>query len=136
MKKLLPLSEFVHFLNCMTTTELLNEFPNSFHLITPNDSVQQNVEKLLANDGILWRFVKEYNQFLMKKITLDMIEGDNKIFGESPKVVSDEGTFDYFINDKVLVSFKDNVIVPDLCNIERIGDLCAYNVEIIKYPCK
>ena len=56
------LSEFIHHLNSMTTPELIKAFPNTFHLPLAGDSLQSTVTKMLANDAILWRLVKEYNK--------------------------------------------------------------------------
>lgn len=56
------LSQFVHWLNSMTTTELINAFPNTFHLPLAGDGKQSTVTKILANDAILWKLVKEYNK--------------------------------------------------------------------------
>jgi len=60
------LSEYVSWLNSMTTTELLKEFPGEFHLLDAGESPAGCVTKILANDAILWRKVKEYNQKFLK----------------------------------------------------------------------
>jgi len=57
--KAMSLREFVFFLNSLTTTELIRQFPHRFHLLSGSDSVQESSTKLLANDAILWDMVKD-----------------------------------------------------------------------------
>jgi len=64
-KEDMTLSEFVCYLNSLTTTELILAFPNTFHYLAPSDP--KIVEKILGNDAILWRLVKEFNQEKLKQ---------------------------------------------------------------------
>lgn len=65
-KKKRTLSEFVSWLNSMTTTELIKEFPGQFHDLRVGDSQSSTVTRILANDAILWQMVKEYNKKLLR----------------------------------------------------------------------
>lgn len=56
------LSEYVSWLNSMTTTELIKEFPGRFYILSGFDTEDGIVKKMIANDAILWQLVKEYNQ--------------------------------------------------------------------------
>ena len=55
----MTLREFVFFLNSMTTTELIHQFPYRFHLLSATDSREQSVNKLIYNEAILWDMVKD-----------------------------------------------------------------------------
>jgi hypothetical protein len=55
----MTLREFVFFLNSMTTTELIRQFPGRFHLLSARESIQESSMNLLANDAILWDMVKD-----------------------------------------------------------------------------
>lgn len=55
----MTLREFVLFLNSLTTTELIHQFPHRFHLLNARDSVEQSANKMVANDAILWDMVKD-----------------------------------------------------------------------------
>lgn len=57
--KAMTLREFVFFLNSLTTTELIRQFPFRFHLLSGSDTVEQSANKLVANDAILWDMVKD-----------------------------------------------------------------------------
>lgn len=52
--------DFVLWLNSMTTAELVQEFPNTFHYLNASDGVEGTANKMIANDAILWRLVKEH----------------------------------------------------------------------------
>ena len=65
VEKLEELSNFISKLNSLTTTELINEFPNTFHYPTPQKDVE-SVNQFLANDAILWRMVKDKNKETLK----------------------------------------------------------------------
>lgn len=69
------LSEYVSWLNSMTTPELIKEFPGQFHTLNAKESSAECVKKMLANDAILWRMVKEYNQ---KLISTEPVNSNNK----------------------------------------------------------
>jgi hypothetical protein len=75
IEKLKPLNEFVFWLNSMTTTELIKEFPTRFHLLDARDSVTESVNKYLANDAILWNLVKEHAK---KLSALESQEGEEQ----------------------------------------------------------
>ena len=64
--ELIELLEFILGLNARTSSELQRDFPKTFNEILSNDSQDETVKKLLANDGILWRMVKEKTQQLLK----------------------------------------------------------------------
>lgn len=55
----MTLREFVFFLNSLTTTELIHQFPHRFHLLNASDSIEQSANKMVANDAILWDMVKD-----------------------------------------------------------------------------
>jgi hypothetical protein len=57
--KAMTLREFVFFLNSLTTTELIRQFPHRFHLLSASDSVEKSANKMVANDAILWDMVKD-----------------------------------------------------------------------------
>lgn len=80
MNKLISLSQFVFWLNSMTTTELIMRFPNTFHLPLAGDAQDSTVIKMISNDAILWRLVKQYAQFLERELKIEMFEGKDKIF--------------------------------------------------------
>lgn len=69
------LSEYVSWLNSMTTPELIKEFPGQFHTLNAKESSAECVKKMLANDAILWRMVKEYNQ---KLLSTEPVNSNNK----------------------------------------------------------
>ena len=61
------LSAFVSHLNSLTTKELYEEYPDRFPKISDGDSHEVIVKKMLTNDGILWKLVKEKNQEILSK---------------------------------------------------------------------
>jgi hypothetical protein len=136
MKTLLSLSDFITWLNSMTTTELIHEFPNTFHLPLAGDSKQSTVTKLLANDAILWRLVKEYNKFLKKPLTISMFEGKSKLFfggqyiNRQPSIMWNT----YEINNFIV--FQDTNVIKNQSIGRIIEDLCPYNVKLTRLPIK
>ena len=86
MEEKMTLSEYVFWLHSMTTTELILQFPKEFHLLSAGDSTDESVKKVLANDAILWRKVREYNKKLYKeskKPSDFVIFPLNSVFGHS-----------------------------------------------------
>ena len=64
-RKLEELSDFVSKLNSLTTTELINEFPGTFHYPTPQKTVKESANQFIANDAIIWRLVKDKNKEIL-----------------------------------------------------------------------
>jgi len=60
----MPLDKYIFWLNSMTITELHKEFLGEFYVLKASDSKDESVMNILANDAILWRFVKEHAQRL------------------------------------------------------------------------
>ncbi len=54
--------DFVLKINSMTQLELHKEFPDDFIRLSSNDDPSTTVNKMLANDAIKWRLVKEFAQ--------------------------------------------------------------------------
>ena len=54
----MSLTDFVFFLNSLTTVELHQQFPNTFNKLSSAYGVHETVKKSLANDAIMWRLVK------------------------------------------------------------------------------
>ncbi len=62
--KLIPMIDYVLELHGMTYSELIKAIPNTFHLLSLNDSKEETVNKMLSNDAIMSRLFKEYAKFL------------------------------------------------------------------------
>lgn len=87
MEKQKTLSEYIHWLHSMTTTELLREFPREFHLLDACDDNAKSVTKILANDAILWHKVVEYNKALARNNTpTDTTERFKYLYDELKKL--------------------------------------------------
>jgi len=65
----LPLDKYIFWLNSMTTPELHEQFPGEFHVLKASDNQNESVTNLLANDAILWKFVKTHAQKLASELT-------------------------------------------------------------------
>ena len=65
----MPLDKYIFWLNSMTTAELHKEFPGEFNKLKAGDSQGETVKNMLANDAILWRFVKTHAQKLASELT-------------------------------------------------------------------
>lgn len=133
MKKLLSLSEFISWLNSLTTMELINEFPRSFHTLKSHESKDEAVLKLVSNDAILWRFVKDYNKFLLTDLDINLFEGDNKLFlGGKYHNIQPSTVFNYYEIGGIVIFRDTNANVNGLKCKRKIEDISGFNIELAK----
>lgn len=66
------MKEFVLYLRGMTTSELITNFPLSFHNPVWTGNSSDTAKQFLANDAILWKFTGEYAKFLCPKLEIWM----------------------------------------------------------------
>lgn len=126
--KLRTMIDFVLWLRGMTTMELVNEFPNTFHLLNCADSKEKSVTKLLSNDAILYRLIGDYAKLLKKPINLNMFivspseSRDNIIFkGDWRYDVDDRYTYITYVND--LTKKYDTIRLETDFTVEKITGL-------------
>jgi len=73
-KKLIPMIQFIIEIDWMTTSEFCQESG------APLPNIRDGVNSFLQIDAIKHRMFVEYAKFLSKTLTIDMFEGDGKIF--------------------------------------------------------
>lgn len=120
----------------MTTTELIHTFLHTFYLPLAGDSIDSTSNKIITNDAILWRFVKEYNQFLHQPLKYEMFEGENKLFIGGAKIpfeknacYSSNATEKYAIAGKNIFEWKGIGLVSLGF---RIKDIANLEIELVK----
>jgi len=79
----MPLDEYIFWLNSMTTPELHEQFPGEFHVLKASDNQNESVTNLLANDAILWKFVKTHAQKLASELTKKEVKTEDEILKAS-----------------------------------------------------
>lgn len=132
MNKLLSLSEFILWLNSLTSNELLKEFPRSFHSLNSIDTKNQTVFKLVANDAIMWRLVKEYNKFLLMDLQIDFFEGDNKLFLGGNYHNIQPSTTSNFYEIKGIVVFRDTNRKTNASLCMKVKNISGFDIELSK----
>jgi len=88
-KELISIVDFVKFINSLTTTELIKEFPNHFTEYRPSLH-KDMVRYLLSIDAIKWKITKEFMQFLNTPLNLSMFVPCVKV-GDKWEVLEDKG---------------------------------------------
>ena len=126
MNKLISLSQFVSWLNSMTTTELMAAFPTRMHQVESKDSIQIMTTKYYMNQANLFDMVKEYNQFLLMPLKLEMFSGEKALFEDFRIETNFEGNF--------MNSPREAKVVADLTQSGCDITLTEYALKsIIKY---
>lgn len=129
MNDLMTLSQFVNWIDSMTSLELYKQFPRTFHSIENIGTPVQIANNMVANDAITWRLVKEYNKFLQRKLTISMIEGDSAIF------IGNKGDVSLFYRDKYVngeIVFRNSNKTLKRLETSIVSDLCGLNIKTTK----
>ena len=121
-KKLVSMIDFILEIDWMTTTEFCQETG------APMPNVREGVNSFLQVDAIKHRMFVEYAKFLNKDLTIEMFEGEKRIF-EDGKYVNRQPSIEwntYEING--IVVFRDVVGSKNAFMGKKVKDLAGLGI--------
>mgnify|MGYP001346061043 CR=1 FL=1 len=129
--KLISMVDFILYIDGLTTVEFCDKYGVPHPYFTGD--VRTSADQFLQVDAIKYRLITAYAKFLNKELTLDMFEGDKKIFnGGSYETKLPYNNYVVVGNGSTTI-FQDTDLEKNTSLKLRINDITGLGIEYTDY---